>query len=206
MSTEAPKSRLRGTQRRELIIDAALAEFAAVGYEGASVGRIATAAGVTRTVLYDHVPSKLALFSDLLETEVQALLSYLSGGLESEGSTEERWRATFEAFFRFSEDHPLAWRLLYPDRPPLDPDAARTYRASRTEYNRIMADLLAADARRAGLDPGTVAARAVFAMHRDALVAAVRWWQNHPRVTRAELVEAAMAALWTGFGGLQPSE
>jgi AcrR family transcriptional regulator len=204
MATGAPKSRIPGAQRRELVIEAALGEFAAVGYEAASVGRIATAAGVSRTVLYDHFPSKLALFTDLLATEQQELLAYLRTALESEGSAEERWRDTFDAFFRFSEERPLAWRLLYPSRPPLDADAAREYRRARAESNLVMADLLAADARHAGLDPQSVPARAIFAMHRDALVAAIRWWQNHVDVTRAELVEAAMAALWTGFGGLQP--
>ncbi len=199
-----PKSRIPGSQRRELIIEAALAEFAAIGYEAASVGRIASAAGVTRTVLYDHFPSKLALFTDLLATEQQELLAFLSAALESEGSTEERWRATFDAFFRFYEEHPLAWRLLYPSRPPLDEDAAREYDRTRSEYTHVMADLLAADARRAGLAPESVSARAVFAMHREALVAAVRWWQHHADVSRGELVGAAMAALWTGFGGLQP--
>jgi AcrR family transcriptional regulator len=199
-----PKPRIPGSQRRELIIEAALAEFAAVGYEAASVGSIATAAGVTRTVLYDHFPSKLALFTDLLATEQQELLTHLSAALESEGSTQERWRAAFDAFFRFYEEHPVAWRLLYPTRPPLDEDASQEYHRTRAEYTRLMADLLAADARRAGLAPESVAARAVFAMHREALVAAVRWWQHHADVSRSELVGAAMAALWTGFGGLQP--
>jgi AcrR family transcriptional regulator len=205
MATDAPKSRIPGAQRRELVIEAALAEFAAVGYEAASVGRIATAAGVSRTVLYDHFPSKLALFRDLLATEQQELLAYLSAALESEGPTEQRWRATFDAFFRFYEERSMAWLLLYPSRPPLDADADAAYHGVRSEYNRVMADLLAADARRAGLEPQSVAARAVWAMHRDALIAAVRWWQNHPDVSRSELVEAAMAALWTGFGGMQPS-
>lgn len=204
MSAGAPKSRLRGTQRRELVVDAALAEFAERGYEAASIGRIAAAAGVTRTVLYDHFPSKLALFSELLTVAGKALLDYQSAALRSEGSTEQRWRATFDAFFRFAEERPLAWRLLYPDRPPLDADAERAYRRAHSEHNRVMADLLVADARRAGLEPDSVAARVVYAIHRDALTAAVRWWHAHPKVTRTELVDAAMAALWTGFGGMQP--
>ena len=205
MTSGAPKSRLSGVRRRELIIHAALAEFASVGYEAASLGRVAAGAGVARTVLYDHFPSKVALFADLLTTESDELIGYLGAALESEGSTEERWRATFGAFFAFAEEHPVGWKLLYPDRPPLDPEAAEVYRAARGRLNRVMADLLAADARRAGLEPDSVAARGVFAIHRAGLVGAIRWWQGHPGVGREELVDAAMAALWTGFGGMQPS-
>jgi AcrR family transcriptional regulator len=206
MTTQATKSRMRGPQRRELIVEAALAEFAELGYEAASVGRVATAAGVSRTVLYDHFPSKLELFKQLLHTEQQELISYLSAAFDSPGTTEDRWRAAFDAFFRFVEQQPLAWHLLYPRRPPLDEDAAHEYRRQRDESNRILADLLAADARRAGLEPRTVRARAVFAMHRDALIALARWWATHPEVAREEIVDSAMAALWTGFGGLQPPE
>jgi AcrR family transcriptional regulator len=204
MIAQATKSRMPAAKRRELIVEAALEEFAQLGYEAASIGRIATAAGVSRTVLYDHFPSKLELFKQLLHTEQQALISYLSAAFDSPGTTEDRWRAAFDAFFRFVEEQPLAWRLLYPRRPPLDDDAAHEYRRQRDESNRILADLLAADARRAGLEPRTVRARAVFAMHRDALIAVARWWATHPEVAREEIVGAAMAALWTGFGGLQP--
>jgi AcrR family transcriptional regulator len=204
MATDAPKTRLKGSQRRELIVEAALPEFAQRGYEAASVGRIARAAGVARTVLYDHFPSKHALFVEVLDAEQEELLSYLRTALGSEGTTEERWRATFDAFFSFVEAHPLGWRLLFPHHPPLSQEGAHEYRRIRGESNRVLADLLAADAHRAGLEPETVRARALFAMHRDGLIAAARWWAGHPNVTRPEVVDAAMAALWTGFGGLQP--
>ncbi|HTW11268.1 MAG TPA: TetR/AcrR family transcriptional regulator [Solirubrobacteraceae bacterium] len=204
MTTRTPKPRMPASARRELIVDAAVAEFAQLGYEAASVGRIATAAGVTRTVLYDHFPSKHALFVHILELEQATLIRYLSAALGSPGTTEDRWRAAFDAFFAFVEEQPLGWRLLFPSHAPQDPDAGREYRRVRAESNRILASLLAADARRAGLEPETVRARAVFAMHRDALSAAARWWQGHPEVSRAEVVDSAMAALWTGFGGMQP--
>jgi AcrR family transcriptional regulator len=204
MTADTPKTRLKGSQRRELIVAAALPEFAQRGYEAASVGRIARAAGVARTVLYDHFPSKHALFVEVLDVEDQALLSFLRAALGSEGTTEERWRATFDAFFSFVEQHPLGWRLLFPSHPPLSPEGAQEYRRIRAESNRVLADLLAADAQHAGLEPQTVRARALFAMHRDGLIAAARWWAGHPNVSRPEVVDAAMAALWTGFGGLQP--
>jgi len=206
MSAQAAKSRMPGAKRRELIVEAALEEFGQRGYEAASVGRIAAAAGVSRTVLYDHFTSKHELFTELLQAEQKELIGYLSAAFDSAGTTEDRWRAAFDAFFRFVEDRPLARRLLFPRRPPLDADAAQEYRRQRDESNRILADLLAADARRAGLEPQTVRARAVFAMHRDALIAVARWWAAHPEVSREEVVDAAMAALWTGFGGMQPAQ
>jgi AcrR family transcriptional regulator len=204
MTTEAHKTRLPGAQRRGLIVEAALPEFAQRGYEAASVGRIARAAGVARTVLYDHFLSKHALFIEVLDVQQQALLSYLSAALGSEGTTEHRWRAAFDAFFAFVEEQPLGWQLLFPSRPPLDAEAAEDYHRLRAASNRVLASLLADDARRAGLEPDTVRARALFAIHRDGLTAAARWWEGHPHVTRPEIVDAAMAALWTGFGGLQP--
>ncbi len=204
MTINTPKTRLRGSQRRELIVEAATAEFAERGYEAASIGRIAKAAGVARTVLYDHFASKHALFVEVLGFEQEEMLRYLSAALGSEGSTEDRWRAAFDAFFAFVEEQPLGWQLLFPANPPLDPEAALEYRRVRTESNRVLANLLADDARHAGLEPESVRARALFAIHRDALTAAARWWQNHPQVSRAEIVDSAMAALWTGFGGLQP--
>jgi AcrR family transcriptional regulator len=204
MATDAPKPRLKGAQRRELLVAAALPEFAQRGYEAASLGRIARAAGVARTVLYDHFPSKHALFVEVLDAEQAELLAHLRAALGSSGTTEQRWRATFDAFLRFVEAHPLGWRLLFPTHPPTAPEAADEYRRIRGESNHVLADLLAADAQRAGLEPATVRARALFAIHRDGLIAAARWWAGHPDVTRPEVVDAAMAALWTGFGGLQP--
>ncbi|MDA8067581.1 MAG: helix-turn-helix domain containing protein, partial [Actinomycetota bacterium] len=101
MPAESPRTRLKGAARRELILAAALAEFATRGYEAASMGRVATAAGVARTVLYDHFPSKHALFVEVLDAEQRALLDHLSAALGSDASTQERWRAAFDAYLRF---------------------------------------------------------------------------------------------------------
>ncbi len=206
MRTGTPKTRMRGAKRRELIVEAALGEFAQRGYEAASIGRIAGASGIARTVLYDHFASKLELFVEILELEQRTLLRYLGTALGSPGTTEDRWRATFDAFFAFVQEQPLGWKLLFPNHPPLDPEAAAEFRRVRADSNRMLAELLAADARRAGLEPESVRARALFAIHREALTAAARWWQGHVDVSRAEMVDSAIAALWTGFGGLQPGQ
>jgi AcrR family transcriptional regulator len=184
-----------------LIVRAALEEFAGLGYEGASMGRIASAAGISRTVLYDHFSSKHALFLTLLDDHHATLLAHMRETIASDGSMQARIRATMDAFFAFAEDEPLAWGLLFPDNPPLDPEVLADHRRCRAESNRLLAALLAPDARRAGIDPGSPVGRAVFAIHLEALHGAVRWWHAHPRVPRADVTEAAMTALWTGLGG-----
>jgi AcrR family transcriptional regulator len=203
MTTRSPKPRLRGHQRRDLITDAALREFASRGYESASMGRIAAAAGVSRTVLYDHFPSKHALFVEVLSSQHDILLEHLSAPIASQGPMRERLQGTFDAFFAFAEERPLAFRLLFPDHPPVDPAVAAEYRRRRELSNRLLSELLVADARRAGIETGSRVGRAVFVMHQEALQGAARWWQSHPDVSRPELVEAAMAALWTGLGAAE---
>ena len=184
-------------------MDAALAEFAEHGYDDASMGRIGRAAGVTRTVLYDHFPSKRALFDALLADQQAAFVAEMRNARDPDAALRDRMRATMEAFFVFAEREPLAWRLLYPERPPVDPEAAADHRRHRAAANRLMAEMLAPDARRAGMDPGSPVAQAVWALQQSALHGAVRWWHAHPDVPRDELTAAAMNALWTGVGGLE---
>lgn len=189
-----------------MIIAAAREEFARAGYDGASMGRIATAAGVSRTVLYDHFPSKRALFAELLGDTHAALLAHLRETITADAPMEERIVATFDAYLGFAEHEPLAWSVLFPDRPPIDPGVAGDVRRARTESNRLFAELLAPDAKRAGIEPESNVGRAIFAIHLAALHGLVRWWQAHPDVTRAELARAATDALWTGLGGLARGE
>jgi AcrR family transcriptional regulator len=203
MSTDVPKRRLRAPARRVLVVEAALEEFAARGYEGASMRRIGRAAGVSRTVLYDHFESKRALFAALVEAKQADLLSHLQEAMSGDAPTEDRMRAAADAFFGFAEREPSAWRLLFPAHAPVDPGAAADHRRLRAEANRLLAAMFAPNARRAGIDPAGPVGQAVFALQSSALRGAVRWWHAHPTVTREELVTATMALLWTGIGGLE---
>lgn len=201
-----PKQRLPASARRSLIVAAALEEFARDGYDAASMRRIGAAAGVTRTVLYDHFPSKRALFGALLQETNGTLLSHLQATLSTDAPMEERIAATIDAYLAFAEREPLAWKVLFPDHAPIDPEVSADHRRSRAESNRIFAALLAPDAKRAGIEPNSRIGQIVYAIHIASLRGVVRWWQSHPDVPREEVVEAAMAALWTGLGGLERGE
>ncbi len=60
------RTRLSPEVRRQQILDAALVEFSAIGFEGATVEKIAQRVGLTKAGLYAHFKSKDAIFDELL--------------------------------------------------------------------------------------------------------------------------------------------
>jgi len=77
MGTVRPEAReqhprMRGEQRRALILEQAKKLFARRGYAEASIGALARASGVTEPILYKHFGSKKKLYQTmLLEIEAQ---------------------------------------------------------------------------------------------------------------------------------------
>lgn len=77
MPGASPAQRL-SDRKRAAILDAAVAEFRATGYEATSMDRIAASAGVSKRTVYNHFPSKEALFVRILE----AMLERGHGGVD----------------------------------------------------------------------------------------------------------------------------
>src|SRR3546814_1888088 len=65
-------------RKRAAILDAALSEFRATGYEATSMDRIAASAGVSKRTVYNHFDGKEALFTHILE----AMLARGQGGVD----------------------------------------------------------------------------------------------------------------------------
>src|SRR5213592_4252364 len=67
--------RLSAEARRGVIFDAAGRVFAERGYLGASIDRIAAAAGVSAPIIYRHFGSKKELYIEVLESSGRALVA-----------------------------------------------------------------------------------------------------------------------------------
>ena len=67
----ARRRRLKGEQRRELILKAARRVFAEHGFRGTTTRALAEAAGVSEALLFQHFPSKEALYAAMLATFTQ---------------------------------------------------------------------------------------------------------------------------------------
>ena len=75
----APRKRRSATPeaRRAAILDAALEEFTARGYEGARLDDVAKRAGIAKGTIYLHFADKEALFQDLVRSMVNPVLGTL---------------------------------------------------------------------------------------------------------------------------------
>lgn len=68
-----PRWRRRAEARPEEILDAALAEFTARGFEAARMEDIAKRAGLSKAAIYLYFPSKMAVLEALIEAKVGPL-------------------------------------------------------------------------------------------------------------------------------------
>ena len=195
----ATAARLPAPRRRERILQAAIAAFARRGYEGTSVGEIAAAAGITKPVLYDHFPSKRALFVEAIEGIRDELLARGAEVMGHADPLEVRFRDAVEAFFAYVEERPDAARVLLVT-PQGEPELAAASRRVQAEATQGLTALLAGEP---ALLPGVRDRRRrlelVTEFLKQGMHGLAEWWTEHPSTPRRGLVEAVVAVAWTGL-------
>src|SRR6478752_5549814 len=117
--------RLPADQRRQQLLDVARDRFSQQGFHATSMDEIAEAAGVTKPVLYQHFPSKRALYVELLEETGRQLLSTLADAVAAAGTLRERVELGFRAYFRFAIGDRSAFLFLLGTSLRSDPEFAR---------------------------------------------------------------------------------
>jgi AcrR family transcriptional regulator len=197
------RRRLSAEERRGLIVEAASQTFAERGYLGASMERIAAAAGVSAPLLYEHFDSKKDLYIELLDLNGRALLAATTRE-EGFDSVEELLRANILAFFEFVRDHRSAWRMLFLDPAP-DPEIAAAQHELQAAATERLADVIVARVRGLRVSAKVPRKRAnelIAEAGKSALNGLAVWWWDHPEVPAKTLAAVAMDLLWRGLGNL----
>jgi AcrR family transcriptional regulator len=100
-------------QRRAQLLDAANEVFTTKGYHAAAMDDIADVAGVSKPVLYQHFPSKLELYLDLLDLSCDRLVEVVQEALASTDDNAERVVATMGAFYEFVSSSSGEFRFVF---------------------------------------------------------------------------------------------
>jgi AcrR family transcriptional regulator len=137
--------RLPAEQRRRQLLDVACDVFAAGGFHGTSMDEIAEAAGVTKPVLYQHFPSKRALYAELLGDVETRLLDRIRRATEQARSGRARVEAGFAAYFRFVTDNASGFRLLFGASVRNDPGFSVVAQRTIDDIAELIATLIDID-------------------------------------------------------------
>jgi len=187
--------------RRAHVLDAAAAEFAEKGFDGAQVGAIAARAEVSLATVYALFESKEILFESVIEKTAHAIRDTVRSKVESIQDPREKLLALVEALFAcFSENqdllriyargtHGLPWRI----RQSMG-DRAQSIFASFSEWVRRLTTEATATGPLRGLDADAVALTLIGSVT-TAAAAAVEGTTSQPLEVTAGHVRAVFERL-----------
>ena len=107
---------------------------------------VAEAAGVTKPVLYQHFPSKRALYRELLDDVDAQLVARLVTATSGAASGRERVQEGFAAYFRFVAENRAGFRLLFGASVRNDPEFAVVAERAIDQIAALIADLIEIEA------------------------------------------------------------
>src|SRR3954454_15574719 len=197
--TQPARKRLSAEDRRAAILDSALEVFSRRGYNGASIDEIATAAGISKALIYEHFPSKKDLHVSLLERHVQDIFTRLAVTADTKDPGEVRLRNGVNAFFEWAETHRDVFRLLF--RDTFEPDVAAVLDRLQNQATGAIAALMASDPGLQG-DNDLDLALSIEAMAQQlsgGVQSLAIWWQSHPDIEREWLLDRVMEYAWFGL-------
>ena len=208
-SGSAPvRKRLTAEARRAAILGAASTVFSARGYHSASIDDIASEAGVSKALIYEHFSSKQELHAKLVEAHAAELYERLAAAVPSAEGSASRLAAGLDAFFRFVEERRDAWRMLF--REAADPEAVAVLDRTLAQVTAVVAGLIAAEPVAQRLPQGDQERERGILLIAQMLVGAAQtvanWWADNADVPRERLVETAMDFAWLGLDRLSHGE
>ena len=145
---EPVNRRLPADQRRGQLFDVALRLFAGRGFAATTMDDIASAAGVTKPLLYQHFASKRALYLELVDSVARDMLVAINDATSQASGPRQQVEAGFAAYFDLVVTHQDAFRLLFGSDVPDDLELSRALRRVEDTVAEAVGPLIDA-----GLDP-----------------------------------------------------
>lgn len=190
---------MSGRERREQLIDVGRALFADKGFEAVSVEEIASTAGVSKPVVYEHFGGKEGLYAVVVDREMNHLLTMISSALQGSHPRQLLEQAGM-ALFDYIESQPDGFRILVRDSPVSQQTGSFASLivdiAGQVEY------LLAEQFKAHGLPTRLAPMYSQMLVGMTALTG--QWWLDARKPRKDEVVAHLVNLAWNGLAHLEP--
>ena len=189
---------MTAAERREQLIEIGRGLFAERGFDGASIEEVASRAGVSKPVVYEHFGGKEGLYAVVVDREVRRLLGMMQEALTGGQPRMLLEQAAF-ALLDYIEHAPDGFRILVRDSPIGSTTGSFVSIigdvASRVEH------ILAAEFRSRGYD---AEAAPMYAQMLVGMVGTLgQWWLDERKPSKQEVAAHLVNLAWHGLSGLE---
>jgi AcrR family transcriptional regulator len=189
---------MTGKERREQLLDVGRQLFAERGFEATSIEEVASRAGVSKPVVYEHFGGKEGLYAVVVDREMQNLMDRVTGALTAGHPRELLEQAAF-ALLDYIESQTDGFRILVRDSPVTSATGNFSSLigdiASQVEY------ILAAEFKTRGYDTK------LASLYSQALVGMValtgQWWLEARKPRKDEVAAHLVNLAWNGLSHLE---
>lgn len=195
----ARRVRMTGAERREQLLDIGRTVFAEKGFEATSVEEIASKAGVSKPVVYEHFGGKEGLYAVVVDREMRQLLDMVTSALTAGHPRELLEQAAF-ALLDYIERYTDGFRILVRDSPVAQ--STGTFASLISDIATQVEDILGMEFKARGFDPK------LAPLYAQALVGMValtgQWWVDARRPKKSEVAAHLVNLAWHGLENLEP--
>ncbi|WP_425562407.1 TetR/AcrR family transcriptional regulator [Microlunatus aurantiacus] len=191
---------MRGTERREQLIEVSRRLFAEKGFEGTSVEEIAARAEVSKPVVYEHFGGKEGLYAVVVDREVGYLLTRIESALADAVRSRELVEQAALALLDYVENHTDGFRILVRDSSVAS--SSGSFASLLSDIASQVEGLLVTEFRRHGLDVRTAPMYSQMLVGMIALTG--QWWLDARKPKKSEVAAHLVNLAWNGLSHLDP--
>jgi AcrR family transcriptional regulator len=192
---------MTGAQRRAQLIDVGRRLFAEKGFDGTSVEEIATAAKVSKPVVYEHFGGKEGLYAVVVDREISRLLGSVREALTGGGAAHPRElleRAAF-ALLDYIENETDGFRILVRDSTV--GSQAGSFASLISDIAGRVEHVMEAEFKSRGFDPKYAPRYSQMLVGMVALTG--EWWLDVRKPKKGDVVAHLVNLAWNGLSGLE---
>jgi AcrR family transcriptional regulator len=174
--------RLPASERREIILEAAMRTFVEYGYYGAHMDVVAERSDVTKPILYRHFPSKLKLLLAIIERAGEELLASYSQTREEELDWATHIKLDVGSYLDFVEGYGAGFILIYSQGLSIDREVTERLLKIRNDYRELLTERIRSYTDTDAVSPEEIELR--VAMITGMSESAAVHWMSNDSITR----------------------